>query len=202
MSGSTGQPSTEYILLGEDLGTTNDIEVVKSSLPAILNLKAMALVQADAACSVFLQDTILDSKKFLGTSVRQVVKEARSPCELSGNSFVSTDGRSVKPQEIAAKFLQHVVASCPQNNDVAVITVPTYFDNFKKQTPLDACTIAGLNVETRLSNKILKREHPQPRPYHVFSFGRRRYVNLIAVGLLILYFTIFLSLIWLSATRS
>jgi len=139
-------------IIGIDLGTTNSaVSVVESTEPVMIpNSEAKfitpsvvgippdsnALIVGEKAkrqLLIYPDRTVAEIKRLMGTAKK-----------------VKIGDREYTPQEISAMILQNLKRDAEDylNEPIteAVITVPAYFEDVRRQATKDAGTIAGLNV--------------------------------------------------------
>ena len=159
-------------VIGIDLGTTNSCVAIvegdqpvvivnsegKRTTPSVVTFKDGEIRIGDPARRQSVtnpQETIYSAKRFIGSSFKDVKKEAsRMPYKVKQGSgervVIEANGRDYVPQEISAMVLQNLkrVAEDYLGADVkdAVITVPAYFNDAQRQATKEAGEIAGLNV--------------------------------------------------------
>ncbi len=159
-------------VIGIDLGTTNSCVAIvegdqpvvivnsegKRTTPSVVSFKDGEIRIGDPARRQSVtnpQETIYSAKRFIGSSFKDVKKEAsRMPYKVKQGSgervVIEANGRDYVPQEISAMVLQNLkrVAEDYLGADVkdAVITVPAYFNDAQRQATKEAGEIAGLNV--------------------------------------------------------
>ncbi|MDF1826397.1 MAG: Hsp70 family protein [Verrucomicrobiales bacterium] len=176
MSESTSLSTTDELIIGIDLGTTNSlVGVVDSGFPIILadaqgdrltpsvvsyaapgspQVGRPALRSASAAPSA----TIASAKRYLGRPFSDLSNEelAAPPFRLvarkdGGIGFAMPDSTLATPEEASAEVLSHLkkVAEEVLETEVnrAVITVPAYFNNSQREATKAAAAKAGLTVE-------------------------------------------------------
>ena len=159
-------------IIGIDLGTTNSCVAVfegnepvviansegKRTTPSVVGfVKDGERKVGDPAKRQAItnpQNTVYSIKRFMGETYEQSRKEAeRVPFTVvndNGYPRVEIAGRKYTPQEISAMILQKMKKTAEdylgQEVTDAVITVPAYFSDSKRQATKEAGTIAGLNV--------------------------------------------------------
>ena len=160
-------------IIGIDLGTTNScVSVMEGTDPVVIansegrrtTPSIVAFVDGgerkvgDPAKRQAITNptrTIFSIKRFMGESFDRVQGEiARVPYKVvrSDNNMprIDIDGRLYSPQEISAMILQKMKKTAEdylgQEVTEAVITVPAYFNDSRRQATKEAGEIAGLNV--------------------------------------------------------
>ncbi|MBT3983537.1 MAG: molecular chaperone DnaK [Bacteriovoracaceae bacterium] len=102
--------------------------------------------------------TLFGIKRLIGRKATDAeVKKFKevAPFEIIANknndAWIKVDGKEMSPQEISASILEKMKSSAEdylgQPVTEAVITVPAYFDDAKRQATKDAGRIAGLDVK-------------------------------------------------------
>jgi molecular chaperone DnaK len=140
-------------IIGIDLGTTNsEVSVVETSAPVMIpnseskfitpsvvgiNPQTNKLVVGEKAkrqLLIYPDRTVSEVKRIMGTDKK-----------------VRLGDKEYSPQEISAMILQALKTDAEnylnQTITDAVITVPAYFEDVRRQATKDAGTIAGLNVQ-------------------------------------------------------
>jgi molecular chaperone DnaK len=160
-------------IIGIDLGTTNScVAVMEGNEPVVIAndegrrttpsvvafLKNGERKVGDPAKRQAItnpMNTIMSIKRFMGRRFDEVTGETshNSYKVLKGDNNtprVDIDGRMYTPQEISAMILQKMKKTAEEflGHEVteAVITVPAYFNDAKRQATKEAGEIAGLNV--------------------------------------------------------
>ena len=139
-------------IIGIDLGTTN------SCVAVMEGGKAVVITNAEGARTT--PSVVAFSKsgeRLVGESAkRQAVTNAEKTIssikrQMGTNHKVTIDRNKYAPQEISAMILQKMKADAEsylgESVTEAVITVPAYFDDAKRQATKDAGKIAGLVVK-------------------------------------------------------
>jgi len=139
-------------IIGIDLGTTN------SCVAVMEGGKAVVITNAEGARTT--PSVVAFSKsgeRLVGESAkRQAVTNAEKTIssikrQMGTNHKVTIDRNKYSPQEISAMILQKMKADAEsylgESVTEAVITVPAYFDDAKRQATKDAGKIAGLVVK-------------------------------------------------------
>src|ERR671917_613103 len=102
------------------------------------------------------ENTVFSIKRFMGRKEAEVKEEEKIvPFEVvpgqNGDARVKAGGKEYAPPEISAMILQKLKADAEaylgETVTDAVITVPAYFNNAKREATKDAGKIAGLNVQ-------------------------------------------------------
>lgn len=139
-------------IIGIDLGTTNScVAVMEGGQPVIIpNAEGMRTTPSVVAFTKTGERLVGDAAK------RQAITNpdntvASIKREMGTNHKRRLNGKDYSPQEISAMILQKLKVDAEnylgeQVTD-AVITVPAYFDDNKRQATVDAGKIAGLNVQ-------------------------------------------------------
>ena len=160
-------------IIGIDLGTTNScVAVLEGKEPQVIpnsegrntTPSVVAFVEGgerkvgDPAKRQAITNpkrTIYSIKRFMGETYDQVQKEIeRMPYKVvrgdNNTPRIDIDGREYTPQEISAMILQKMKKTAEdylgQSVSEAVITVPAYFNDSKRQATKEAGEIAGLKV--------------------------------------------------------
>jgi len=139
-------------LIGIDLGTTNSaVSVVELTEPVMIpNSETNFLTPSVVGISPETNNIIVGEK-----AKRQLLvypeRTASEVKRLMGtDKKVKLGDREYTPQEISALILQALKKDAEDylNQPItdAVITVPAYFEDVRRQATKDAGTIAGLNV--------------------------------------------------------
>ena len=161
-------------ILGIDLGTTNSaMAVMEGNEPTILVnaegdrttpsvegfRKDGERVVGKAAKNQAVtnpENTVASVKRFIGRSYDETSEERKTVAYnvvkgKDGRSVVDIDGKEYTPEEISAMVLQKLKADAEkrvgQPITEAVITVPAYFNDARRQATKDAGKIAGLDVK-------------------------------------------------------
>ena len=161
-------------IIGIDLGTTNScVAVMEGNQPTVIvnseghrtTPSIVAFTDSgerkvgDAAKRQAVtnpKNTVFSIKRFMGESYDQVSKEiARVPYNVvrgeNNTPRVEINGKQYSPQEISAIILQKMKKTAEdylrQEVTEAVITVPAYFSDSKRQATKEAGKIAGLDVK-------------------------------------------------------
>src|SRR3972149_6406620 len=162
-------------IIGIDLGTTNSAVAVmeggspkviptaegRNLIPSIVAFKGDEVLVGDPAKRQIVmnsQSTAHSVKRFMGrkfkdAAVQNALKHiAYEIAEgKDGMVVVKIGGKTYTPQEISAKVLSKAKADAEsylgQKVEMAVITVPAYFDDSQRQATKQAGKIAGLTVE-------------------------------------------------------
>ncbi len=162
-------------ILGIDLGTTNSVVAVMMGdepivianqegsrlTPSVVSWtkEKEILVGEPAKRRAILdpENTIYESKRFIGRKYEEVKEEARRvsykvvPDDKGDAAFdVPNAGRLVRPEEVGAHVLKKLKEAAEaylgEKVTKAVITVPAYFNERQRQATKDAGKIAGLEV--------------------------------------------------------
>ena len=137
-------------ILGIDLGTTNSVvSIMREGEVLVLEQDGQKILP-----SVVGRDA--DGKLLVGFPARNQWtlapdRTVRSIKRKMGTDYkVTIDDKTYTPQEISAMILQKIKTDAEaylgEEVKQAVITVPAYFDDNKRQATKDAGTIAGLEV--------------------------------------------------------
>ncbi|MFH2019184.1 MAG: molecular chaperone DnaK [bacterium] len=165
--------STSSKTIGIDLGTTNSVVAVMEGgkpkviptqegsnlIPSIVEpVKGLVGQVAKNQMILNSERTIYSIKRLMGRKFKdEMVKETieKAPFKIvsgkDGMAVVEVDGKNYTPQEISAKILQKAKADAEaylgEKVDMAVVTVPAYFDDSQRQATKQAGVIAGLDVK-------------------------------------------------------
>ena len=138
--------------IGIDLGTTNScVAVIEGGEPVVIaNAEGARTTPSVVAFSK-------DGERMVGqVAKRQAITNpdrtvASIKREMGTAHKVTIDGKSYTPQEISAMILQKLKSDAEaylgETVTQAVITVPAYFTDAKRQATKDAGKIAGLDVK-------------------------------------------------------
>ncbi|TXH57788.1 MAG: Fe-S protein assembly chaperone HscA, partial [Bacteroidia bacterium] len=175
--GVASAPHQRNIAIGIDLGTTNSlVATVKSGevvvmkdpeygelVPSLVyygkdNIKKVG----ECARSSKLEDpanTIVSTKRFLGKTISDLDPELIYPYQFTSHMGIiefNTNQGTKNPIMVSADILSHLKQIAMDNLGEpitgAVITVPAYFDDAKRQATIQAANLAGLKV-LRLLNE-------------------------------------------------
>ena len=139
-------------IIGIDLGTTNScVAVMEGGEPVVIanaegsrttpSVVAFAKNGERMVGQVAKRQAIQNPDRTISSIKRQMGTDHK----------VTVDGKSYTPQEISAMILQKLKADAEaylgQKVTEAVITVPAYFNDSKRQATKDAGKIAGLDVK-------------------------------------------------------
>ena len=162
-------------VLGIDLGTTNSVVAVMMGdepvviqnqegsrlTPSVVSwTKEKEILVGDPAKRRAIldpQNTIYESKRFIGKKFDEVREEAKRvsykvvPDDKGDAAFdVPNAGKIVRPEEVGAHVLRKLKEAAEaylgEKVTKAVITVPAYFNERQRQATKDAGKIAGLEV--------------------------------------------------------
>ncbi len=162
-------------VIGIDLGTTNSVVAVMIGdepvvianqegsrlTPSVVSWtkEKEVLVGEPAKRRAILdpENTIYESKRFIGRKFEEVVEEAKRVsykvvADDKGDAAfdVPNAGRLVRPEEVGAHVLKKLKEAAEaylgEKITKAVITVPAYFNERQRQATKDAGKIAGLEV--------------------------------------------------------
>ena len=160
-------------IIGIDLGTTNSVvSVMEGKDPVVITNEEGSRITPSVVA--YLKDgerlvgqvakrqaitnperTIYSIKRFMGRRFDEVSDEAkRVPYKVlsgpSGDVRIDIDGKPLSAQEISAQILLKLKRAAEnylgEKVTDAVITVPAYFNDAKRQATKDAGEIAGLTV--------------------------------------------------------
>ena len=161
-------------IIGIDLGTTNScVSVFEGNEPVVIansegkrtTPSVVGFVKdgerkvgdpAKRQAITNPKNTVFSIKRFMGETYDQVQKEiARVPYTVvkgdNNTPRVDIEGRKYTPQEISAIILQKMKKTAEdylgQEVTEAVITVPAYFSDSRRQATKEAGQIAGLDVK-------------------------------------------------------
>ena len=161
-------------IIGIDLGTTNScVSVMEGNEPVVIpnsegkrtTPSVVAFVEggerkvgdpAKRQAITNPQNTVYSIKRFMGNRFDEVGKEVkRVPYKVvkgdNNTPRVNIEDRKYSPQEISAMILQKMKKTAEdfigQEVSGAVITVPAYFNDARRQATKEAGEIAGLKVE-------------------------------------------------------
>ena len=144
-------------ILGIDFGTTNsEVAVFKRKTPSVISNREGEKVMPSA---VFIEES---GRHLVGTAAKNVavLHPKRTVLsvkrELGSHKRYRVDGKEFEPEQIAAFVFaalkdsaeKHLGRACSK----AVVTVPAYFDDPKRQATKRAAALAGLEV-VRLVNE-------------------------------------------------
>ena len=175
--GESPAPHEHKRAIGIDLGTTNSlVATVRSGLAVCVNdergrplLPSVVRYHADGSAEVGFdaqknqavdpRHTIVSVKRFMGRGLSDIAHVEAMPydfVEAPGMVKLRTHAGVKSPVEISAEILKSLKARAEAalGGDLvgAVITVPAYFDDARRQATKDAARLAGLNV-LRLLNE-------------------------------------------------
>jgi len=162
-------------IIGIDLGTTNscvavldggEVKVIENSeggrtTPSIVAFAGDEVLVGQAAKRQAVtnpQDTLFAVKRLIGRKFDdKVVKRDKGmvPYNIvkadNGDAWVEANGKKMAPPEVSARVLMKMKKTAEDylGHEVseAVITVPAYFNDSKRQATKDAGRIAGLDVK-------------------------------------------------------
>ncbi len=163
-------------IIGIDLGTTNSVvSVMQGGEPVVIanqegfrttpsivswTKEGEILVGDPAKRRAVLdpENTIYESKRFIGRKYDEVVEEAKNvPYKVVADDKgdaafdVPNAGKIVRPEEVGAQILKKLKEAAEnylgEKVTEAVITVPAYFNERQRQATKDAGKIAGLEVK-------------------------------------------------------
>ena len=162
-------------IIGIDLGTTNscvavldggEVKVIENSeggrtTPSIVAFAGDEVLVGQAAKRQAVtnpQDTLFAVKRLIGLKFDdKVVKRDKGmvPYNIvkadNGDAWVEANGKKMAPPEVSARVLMKMKKTAEDylGHEVseAVITVPAYFNDSKRQATKDAGRIAGLDVK-------------------------------------------------------
>ncbi|MBU1626742.1 Hsp70 family protein [bacterium] len=139
-------------IIGIDLGTTNSgVSVVESTEPVMIPNSEMKFVTPSVVGIIPETNTLIVGEKAKRQLLMYPECTAAEVKRIMGSDKkIKLGERSYTPQEISAMILQSLKkdAELYLNQPIteAVITVPAYFEDVRRQATKDAGTIAGLNV--------------------------------------------------------
>jgi len=204
-------------VVGIDLGTTNSaIAVMEGPHPVVIpnteggritpsvvaftrTGEVIVGAQARRQAAINPENTVYSIKRFMGRRLDQVRDEARMVAYrvVEGPAgdvrvYIPQKSRDYTPQEISAFILQKLKRDAEtylgEPVTRAVITVPAYFDDARRQATKDAGAIAGLEV-LRLVNEPTAAalayglEKKEPHNILAFDLGGGTYdVSVLEVG--------------------
>jgi len=177
--GQGPSPHETKTALGIDLGTTNSLvavvregqaEVLADTageflLPSVVHYSADKVSVGHSpkkAATKDPQNTLFSVKRLMGRGVEDLSTLAEQlPFRVvqnksGGMPYIKTDYGTVSPIQVSAEILKVLKARGEQTLgtgcELAVITVPAYFDEAQRQATKDAAQLAGLEV-LRLLNE-------------------------------------------------
>lgn len=139
-------------IIGIDLGTTNSgVSVVESTDPVMIPNAESKVVTPSVVGILPETNNIIVGEKAKRQLVVYPDRTVSEVKRLMGtDKKIKLGDRSYTPQEISAMILQSLKKDAEnylnQSITDAVITVPAYFEDVRRQATKDAGTIAGLNV--------------------------------------------------------
>src|ERR1700716_3640685 len=144
-------------IIGIDLGTTNSCVAVMEGGEILVGASAKRQAVTNAKNTVYAVKRLI-GRKFDDKEVQKAVK--LSPYKIvradNGDAWIEVRGKKISPQEVSAQILRKLKkdeeAYLGEPVTEAVITVPAYFNDSKRQATKDAGRIAGLDVK-RLINE-------------------------------------------------
>jgi Fe-S protein assembly chaperone HscA len=167
----SGQPETEELVVGIDLGTTNSLvaymdrggpRVIRDAeggglLPSVVAFGPAGAVVGDPARRMLVRHAeraVYSVKRFMGKGFEDVREELRYfPFRLTPSHEIvriRIGDRELTPPEVSALILRELRTRAERHFgrpvDKAVITVPAYFNDAQRQATKDAGRIAGLDV--------------------------------------------------------
>ncbi len=163
-------------VIGIDLGTTNSVvSVIQGGEPVVIanqegfrttpsivswTKEGEILVGEPAKRRAVLdpENTIYESKRFIGRKFNEVQEEARNvPYKVVSDDKgdaafdVPNAGKVVRPEEVGAQVIKKLKEAAEnylgEKITEAVITVPAYFNERQRQATKDAGKLAGLEVK-------------------------------------------------------
>jgi molecular chaperone DnaK len=140
-------------IIGIDLGTTNSgVSVVESTEPVMIPNSENKFITPSVVGILPETNTLIvgeKAKRQLLVYPDRTVSEVKRI--MGSDKKLKLGDRGYTPQEISAMILQSLKKDAEnylgQTVTDAVITVPAYFEDVRRQATKDAGTIAGLNVK-------------------------------------------------------
>lgn len=180
-------------VIGIDLGTTNScVAVLENGNPVVItNAEGQRTTPSVVAFSK-------NGERLVGDLARRqaAVNPERTffsiKREMGGSYRAKIDGKNYTPQELSAMVLRKLKTDAEsylgETVTEAVITVPAYFDDAKRQATKDAGRIAGLNV-LRIINEPTSAalayglDHGESKKVLVYDLGGGTFdVSVIEIG--------------------
>ena len=200
--GASPDPHQRRLAIGIDLGTTHSLVAAvrngvseclpeaqgRLMLPSVVRYLPQGQRQigteALAHAASDTHNTLLSVKRFMGRNLQDVQDASRMPYDFvdepTGMVRMRTVAGVKSPVEVSAEILATLRQRAEDtfDDDVfgAVITVPAYFDDAKRQATKDAAQLAGLNV-LRLINEPTAAalayglEHGSEGLYAIYDLG-------------------------------
>ena len=144
------------LIVGIDLGTsTTEIAVIKDGKPMLLsNSSGMKIIPSVVGLDD--EDNWVAGERARAQLLLSPEKTAAEIKRLIGSGeLVALGSRTYTPVELSAKLLEYVktfaAQSLGEEITKAVISVPAYFDEIKRQETVLAGQLAGLTVERILN---------------------------------------------------